>query len=143
MELAQNIKRRRIELNLSQSELASKVGYKDKGSISRIENGTLDLTQSQIVNFAKALEVSPAYLMGWENQNDKDKLLESLDKMKEMIIKSELLNITEAEAEIIKNIRKLDAKGRSSVLRVIDDELRYLRMTKYISNLKEIKHGEK
>lgn len=143
MELAQNIKRRRIELNLSQSELASKVGYKDKGSISRIENGTLDLTQSQIVNFAKALEVSPAYLMGWESQSDKDKLLDSLDKIKEMIEKSEILSITDTEAEIINNIRKLDSKGRETVLRVIQDELRYLRMTKYISNLKEIKHGEK
>lgn len=142
MELAQNIKRRRIELNLSQSELASKVGYKDKGSISRIENGTLDLTQSQIVNFAKALEVSPAYLMGWESQSDKDKLLDSLDKIKEMIEKSEILSITDTEAEIINNIRRLDSKGRETVLRVIQDELRYLRMTKYVSNLKE-NYGKK
>jgi len=52
---------------MSQEELALKTGYKTKGAISRIENGNRDINQSQIELFAKALDVSPEYLMGWRN----------------------------------------------------------------------------
>ena len=67
LELYRNIKKYRIENNLSQSELASKVGYADKTMISRIENGNVDLPQSKIEEFAKALNVTPGILMGWTN----------------------------------------------------------------------------
>lgn len=136
MELYQNIKNRRLELNLSQAELANKVGYKDKGSISRIENGSLDLTQSQIVKFAKALECSPSYLMGWDksldnqNVNKKDIIVELaniVDELKEM----NLNPITDTENEIVTKIRMLDERGKAHILHVIDEELKYQRMSLY------------
>lgn len=49
-------------------ELAHKMGYKDKSSISKIENGKADIPQSKIAAFADALETTPAYLMGWEER---------------------------------------------------------------------------
>ena len=64
-DLYKNIKNRRNELRMTQSELAQKVGYADKGMISRVENGKVDLSQSQILKFAEALETDPATLMGW------------------------------------------------------------------------------
>lgn len=67
LQLYKNIKQRRLELGLSQTELAKLVGYADKGMISRIENGKVDLPQSQIEKFAIALQTSPSYLMGWED----------------------------------------------------------------------------
>jgi DNA-binding XRE family transcriptional regulator len=51
IELYKNIKNRRIELGMTQTELAQKVGYADKGMISRVENGKVDLSQSQIIKF--------------------------------------------------------------------------------------------
>lgn len=66
--LYQNIKNRRLELGMTQSELAHKVGYADKGMISRIENGKVDLSQSQVYKFAEALTVDPYELMGWNNK---------------------------------------------------------------------------
>ncbi len=69
LELYKNIKSRRLELNMSQSTLAEKVGYADKGMISRIENGKVDLPQSQIEKFAAALKTTPSRLMGWEDDN--------------------------------------------------------------------------
>ncbi len=63
MTIFERIKNRRLELNMSQEELALKTGYKTKGSISRIENGNRDINQSQIELFAKALDVSPEYLL--------------------------------------------------------------------------------
>lgn len=66
--LYDRIKTRRTELGLTIEELAHKMGYKDKSSISKIENGKADIPQSKIAAFADALETTPAYLMGWEEK---------------------------------------------------------------------------
>lgn len=60
-----NIKARREELGLSQEELAARLGYKTKSTISRIEHGQIDLTYSRILAFAEALETSEPALFGW------------------------------------------------------------------------------
>lgn len=49
---------------LSQTELAIKVGYKDKTSIAKIEAGKVDLPQSKIFAFAKNLGTTPSYILG-------------------------------------------------------------------------------
>lgn len=66
--LGKRIRDRRLELNMTQDELAQKTGYKTKGAISRIENGERDLSQSQISDFAKALKTTESFLMGWEDE---------------------------------------------------------------------------
>ncbi len=74
IDLYTNIKKERIAQGMSQEELAHKVGYADKGMISRIENGKVDLPQSKIKEFADVLGVTPGYLMGWKEyaiDNDK------------------------------------------------------------------------
>lgn len=62
----ERIKQRRIELGLTVEELASKMGYKDKSSISKIENGKADIPTSKVMAFARALETTTAYLLGVE-----------------------------------------------------------------------------
>ena len=39
--------------------------YKSKTTIAKIENGTNDIVQSKVTEFAKVLDTTPAYLMGW------------------------------------------------------------------------------
>ena len=63
--VGRQIRKRRIELSLSQTQLANLCGYKTKGSISRIEKGETSLNQTQIMEFAKILHTSPSYIMGW------------------------------------------------------------------------------
>lgn len=70
LDLYKNIKQRRTELGLSQSELAEKIGYSDKSMISRIESGMIDLSQSKIIEFANILNTTPGALMGWEIKID-------------------------------------------------------------------------
>lgn len=71
MTLYDRIRSRRIELEMSQDELAKKLGYKSRSTIAKIESGENDITQSKIAEFAKALNTTPAYLMGWdEEKND-------------------------------------------------------------------------
>lgn len=61
------IKKRREQLGISQEQLANILGYKSRSSINKIELNHTDLPQSKIVALAKALSVTPAYLMGWED----------------------------------------------------------------------------
>lgn len=70
MTVADRIKSRRLELNMTQSELASKIGAKDKSSISKIESKGNDISLRDIRRIADALMISPSYLMGWEDEAD-------------------------------------------------------------------------
>lgn len=63
-EIYDRIKQRRLELGLTVEELAQKMGYKDKSSISKIENGKADIPQSKVVAFARALNTTTAFLVG-------------------------------------------------------------------------------
>ena len=58
--LYKNIKKRRLELKMSQDQLAAMTGYKDRSSITKIEKGEVDLAESKIREFAKALKISSA-----------------------------------------------------------------------------------
>lgn len=64
--LYQNIKRLREEKGLSQEALARLTGYTDRSSITKIEKGLVDLQQSKIELFAKALGTTSRALTGWE-----------------------------------------------------------------------------
>ena len=63
-QLYKNIRARRIELGMTQQELADKMGYMNRSSIAKVENGAVDLSQSKIIQFAKVLETTPGELMG-------------------------------------------------------------------------------
>ena len=58
------IKRLRELNKLSQTELAERVGYKDKTAVAKVEAGKVDLPQSKITAFAKALNTTTSYLFG-------------------------------------------------------------------------------
>lgn len=70
MTIGDRIKARREQLNLSQGELAAKLGYKSRSSINKIELGMQNLTQSKIKAIADALDTTPAYIMGWEDEKE-------------------------------------------------------------------------
>lgn len=56
------IKKLRESKELSQTDLAKLVGYKDKTAIAKIEAGKVDLPQSKIAAFASALNTSTSFL---------------------------------------------------------------------------------
>ena len=71
LNFAHKIKERRRELGMSQEELSRKCGYTDRSTMSRIEQGIVDVNQSKIVVIARALNTTPSYLLGWsENTNN-------------------------------------------------------------------------
>lgn len=68
MEIGERIRQRREELDMTQDELAHAIGYKWRSSINKIELNSQNLPQKKIVAIAKALKVTPSYLMGWEDK---------------------------------------------------------------------------
>ncbi len=69
MQFYERIRERREKLNMSQEELAKRLGYKSRSSINKIEIGENDIPQSKIKAFADALQTTPAYLMGWKDED--------------------------------------------------------------------------
>lgn len=61
------IKQRRIELGMTQEELASKMGFKTKASISRLESNDRKLPLSKLKKMAMILDIRPSRLMGWDD----------------------------------------------------------------------------
>lgn len=83
MGIGEKIKQRRTELQLSQRELAARMGYYDHTTLARIEAGKVGVSQTRIVQFAEALGVSVAYLMDWQEiEKNNDIIADTVVKMR-------------------------------------------------------------
>lgn len=107
-----NIMKLRKEMGLTQEELALKLGYKSKSTINKIELGINDISQSKIVRFAKALNTTPAHLMGWDEEELKAKNDVAVDIVMRMRADEEFY-------EVVKLLNTLDATQLSSVERML------------------------
>lgn len=101
--IGERIRQRRIELEMSQEELAVKLGYKSRSSINKIEKDGRELRQNKIVDIAKALHTTPAFIMGW---TEEDPLPDSP---------------TEKEMNLIQKYRSLNDEGQEKVDEYVDD----------------------
>ena len=63
-DLSTRVRLRREQLGLSQEELARRMGYRSRSSITKLEKGINDLPQSKVEELAQALETTPAALLG-------------------------------------------------------------------------------
>jgi len=63
MSLGINIRRRRLELNMTQQDLADAMGYKTRSTITKIESGENDVSQSKLLKFAQVLDTTPEALI--------------------------------------------------------------------------------
>ena len=86
MNIGDRIKARRVQLGLSQEELAAKLGYKSRSTINKIELGVNDITQSKVSSIAKALDTTSAYLMGWDDEQPLSVSAEGLSDIKRELI---------------------------------------------------------
>ena len=64
--VADRIKQIREDLDMTQTDLAIALGLSDKSSVSKIEKSGNDITLKNVERIAKVLNVTPSYLMGWE-----------------------------------------------------------------------------
>ncbi|MBQ3584523.1 MAG: helix-turn-helix transcriptional regulator [Lachnospiraceae bacterium] len=100
------IKLLRMKYGLSQEQLAVKVGYSDKTAIAKIEAGKIDLPQSKIVAFTKALNTTTSYLMdGIDTINDEQLSTPSLSLK---------------EQKLLDDFRNLNTQGQEYILQTMD-----------------------
>lgn len=108
--IGKNIMKRRKELKWTQEELATKMGYKSKSTINKIELGINDIPQSKIAKFSEVLGVSIGYLMGWrdeikENPEGKAELYADIMMDKDFV-------------ELYEDFKKLDDKEKQMIKKI-------------------------
>lgn len=107
MGLKENIKIKRTQNKMTLEELASKVGV-SRQTIQRYESGIIsNIPSDKIEAMAKALNTTPAYLMGWldtakENNPTKEEL--------------HLFHQNTYENLVIKEMEKMNQKGKVKLL---------------------------
>lgn len=105
--VGQNIAAARKRAGMTQEELASRVGYKTKSAINKIELGIRDLPQKKIAAFADALGVTPGHLMGWDQQPAEE--LQDLGALAAEVI------MDPAALEVMRKFMAMDETDRQAV----------------------------
>ena len=113
MTVGDRIKQKRLEKGIGQTELADKCSISKQTLYKYETNIVTNIPLSKITDIANALNVSEAYLMGWEeaeqNANMDVALSNMSNRMKEYSLK--LNNLDEEDKDIIfKMIDKFGSK---------------------------------
>ena len=129
--IGKRIKICREALGLTQAELAKRVGYKSNTTINKIELDINDIPLSKVKEFAKALNTTTAYLMGWEEdekQPQKDDSVRPRKKGVKIPVLGEV--IAGVPIEAIEDIldyeeitEEMAAKGEHFALKVKGDSM--------------------
>lgn len=96
--IGNRIKTKRIELGLSQEELAKKLGLKSKSTVCKIERGVDNLTPNTVAKYAAALSTTPAELMGWSEDRG-----------------GRTISVTDEEYRIVLNYRSCSAETKEMI----------------------------
>lgn len=113
MTVGNRIKQCRLDLGMTQDELAAKMGYNGKSTVSAAENCGDNITTTKVRKFADALGVSFRYLMGYEDNQPED-----TDRAKD--IRSAYLTntfkLSEDEKQLIEAFRMLGKQTQEAFL---------------------------
>ena len=110
-----NIKKLREEKRISQEQLANLTGYTSRSTITRIENGEIDLSLSKIEQFAKVFGIEPGELVGWED----DAAVQS-EKNNAFVQEKDFL-FSDIEKDIFQKTKQLNSEGLSKLTEYADD----------------------
>ena len=129
--LYSKIRKLRIAQGLSQDDLAKMTGYTSRSSITKIEAGEVDLPQSKIEAFARALNTTPQYLLGFEDDvnvneihmnyvGDHKKNLEYFEDKPELLQLYKRITEDDKTRLIIDAVDKLEPEDIEMVLSIIN-----------------------
>lgn len=109
MSVGDRIKLRRKQLGISADLLAEKVGV-SRSTVFRWEKGDIEKVPGDtLVPIAKALNVTPAYLMGWEELPDDSSLPFHIPSFSSS-------GFNPQEVQLINTFRTLNSLGQAEVL---------------------------
>lgn len=116
MSIGDRIRNRRIELQLTQQDLADRMGYLSKAAICKAEKNADNMTSTRLSQFAKALNTTESYLMGWESDPVDVEFLNALEIMR---AQEKVKNITVDEYSIIDAYRNADDLTKQMVKKIL------------------------
>lgn len=91
MKIGERIKQRRKELGLSVDELAEKLN-KNRATVYRYENSDIERIPAEVIKpLSEVLQVSPEYLMGWSENDEKnglDRLVKDIEMDKNIKVEN-------------------------------------------------------
>jgi len=109
MDIKDILKKRRIEKQLTLDDVGRLVGV-SAATISRWESGDIaNMKRDKIVKLAKALDISPAIIMGWDEDNSSIKAALDFDQQQDLdlaIIQRERSKMSDKEKNKLMNILK-------------------------------------
>lgn len=84
--IGKKLKARRLELGMTQDELAKKLGYKSRSTINKIELDKHDVSQTKLKKLAEALSCPPTYFIDEieHEKKDSDKVLKYAKMLSEL-----------------------------------------------------------
>lgn len=111
MEIKDLLKARRLEKNLTLDEVAHMVGV-SAPTISRWESGDIaNMRRDKIVKLAQALDMSPAVIMGWDNEKSEKTENNTVDYM--------IPSLTSDESWFVEHYRSSDEQTKEMVKRLL------------------------
>lgn len=90
--IGERIRKQRNLIGMSQQELATKLGYKNRSSINKIELNGYDIPTSKIAEIADALETTVDYLVGWDAKENEDDMVMIMRIMKNNKLRERLVS---------------------------------------------------
>lgn len=142
-DLGENIRKRRQYLNMTQGQLAEKMGYADKGMISRIENGKIGLSKEKIEKFAEVLRISPVELMGYVFEPGLQREIDEYEAYRKYV-RQDVEKYNSLSEKMVIEFDKSTEKGNTTyaimdILKNSDEETlkRILSYAKYLDSTKE------
>jgi transcriptional regulator with XRE-family HTH domain len=123
----ENIKKRRLELGMTQTQLAELAGYADRSAIAKIESGASKISQPKIVALAEALQVTPSELFGLSDESEP--AIDPIELVRQ--------KYGEDARELIELYLKLNEAGRKKILQDLRDVVDLPRYTEELK--KEMK----
>lgn len=114
-DIMNKIQSRRMDLKLSYQDLADKTGL-SKSTLQRYETGSIrNIPLDKLELLANALEVSPMWIIGYNDETDKNKQINT--------------NLSKEETYLLNTYNKLNELGKAEAVKRVE-ELTYI--TRYI-----------
>lgn len=105
MGLKENLKNRRLELNMTIEEVAKQLSV-SKPTMQRYESGVIsNIPSDKIEKLAEILDTTPSALMGWDNENN-----------------NKASSLTSEQKLLLKKFDSLDDMGKHTVNTILNLE---------------------
>lgn len=128
VELGKRIKNRRLELNLTQSDIKQKTGI-STGNLSDIERGRSVPSASALCELSDVLECSVDYILFGKSWNtDKSKLLDIREQL------------TPVQELVLSSLLELDPIDQEEILDIIEMKIRRKETSRKIAKFRVSRH---